>query len=447
MKNAEKIICIILALAMCIGITACSGEDKINTDDFAISLAGKKGETNLFLSYDPEHQEFISDLSLFSANLCDALFREFNTDKNNLCFSPVSVYMALALAAECTGGQTRAQLLDALGMSYEEVKEFTGILYSVCNRSYTGYTATGKEKTVAFSELNNSVWLDGSVGIDKHSADSLAKNYNADIFGVDFGSGEADRVIKQYISDKTHGLIDGDIRMDPLTVCVLLSTLYLKDVWFEGTRTLEKTDKTYEFKNSDGSSSKLRLLMSEYLFGNSYKGENYESFYAETMHGYKLHFMLPDSGSLIGDVFTEDNISKLLSVKSYGGEDEENRQVHYTRVLFPEFEAKFDGDIEKVLEQSLGITDLFSEEKAEFSALSYDYQYNLFCQKVVHKTVLKVDEQGIEGAAITAMALNGSAGPGTYEKIYHDLVIDRAFGFILTDPQGVVLFAGAVNSK
>ena len=68
------------------------------------------------------------------------------------------------------------------------------------------------------------------------------------------------------------------------------------------------------------------------------------------------------------------------------------------------------------------------------------------CAAVIHKCNLTVNARGIEGAAVTAMIKAGAAGPGEYEEVYHDYIVDRAFGFVLTDSYGTVLFSGVVNT-
>ena len=39
-----------------------------------------------------------------------------------------------------------------------------------------------------------------------------------------------------------------------------------------------------------------------------------------------------------------------------------------------------------------------------------------------------------------------SAGPDGWESVYYDLVVDRAFGFIITDRFDTTLFAGVVGN-
>ena len=69
---------------------------------------------------------------------------------------------------------------------------------------------------------------------------------------------------------------------------------------------------------------------------------------------------------------------------------------------------------------------------------------NLFVESIIHQTKLKVDETGIEGAAVTIVVMGDeSAGPIIE---LHDFVINRAFGYLLTDSFGNVLFSGVVNT-
>ena len=68
-----------------------------------------------------------------------------------------------------------------------------------------------------------------------------------------------------------------------------------------------------------------------------------------------------------------------------------------------------------------------------------------WAESVSHVATLTVDKTGIEGAAVTLM-LNGADGPPVYTNVYYDLLVDRAFGFIVTDSYNIPLFTGTVNN-
>ncbi len=444
MKGIKKLVAAILVFAVCFGLCSCSVTG--NVDEYAISLSAEKLSVSYKDSQDEDYQVFLEKLSLFSASLSSALYENYggsDSSDTNLCFSPISVYMMLAMAAESSDGETRAEILNALGMSYEELREHTALLYAFMNRSFTYSSEFSSQKKIsAFEEMHNSLWIDNSVAANMNTVKVLSEDYNADVLSVPFSDGTAKKLIAKYIDEKTHGLIDGNIEFSEDTLFTLLNTFYMKEIWNYTGNALKRTDAEYDFKNTDGSTASVRLLKGYYSQGKVYQGENYQSFYTETDHSFKLHFILPDEGVSLDSVFTEETLSDLLGGFDYMYVDDENRQLHNTRIFFPEFSASFDEDISSVLSEDFGIRDFFSKDNADFSPL---YDGELWCDAVIHRTSITVDEIGIEGAAITAAMLAGSAGPPEYEEVFHDFVVDGAFGFVLTDSYGTVLFSGIVN--
>ena len=96
-----------------------------------------------------------------------------------------------------------------------------------------------------------------------------------------------------------------------------------------------------------------------------------------------------------------------------------------------------------ILKEDFGINKLFDFEECDFSNVTDE---EIACYGVIHKCSLEVNKKGIEGAAVTAMPSAGAAGPlEGYVKVYHDFIVDRAFGFVITDSYGTVLFSGVIN--
>ena len=69
----------------------------------------------------------------------------------------------------------------------------------------------------------------------------------------------------------------------------------------------------------------------------------------------------------------------------------------------------------------------------------------LYISEIIHQTKLKVDETGLEGAAVTIIVAKNESAE-ICENVYLDYIVDRAFGYILTDPNDVMLFSGVVNT-
>ena len=131
-------------------------------------------------------------------------------------------------------------------------------------------------------------------------------------------------------------------------------------------------------------------------------------------------------------------------MEDYKSVDEEAKKEYVTRCLFPEFEASFKQDIKDILEKEMGIKELFSDD-CDFTNITDED--DICCGKVVHQTKLIVDKTGMEGAAVTIVAMGPtSAGPGEYEKVYQDFIIDRDFVFVISDYSGNVVFTGVIKN-
>ena len=435
----KKIISLILVLTMCFAITSCA----VNPENYSLALAAKAMEVKHSDAQQEGYEAFIDKLDAFAAKLTYEVYADSNK-QSNICISPVSVYMALALATECANGETRDEILNAVGVTYDEVKNFTKVLYAFSNREYYYTNMLNNKKILAFEELANSIWVDKNITLKEDGINNLANNFNCDLFSVNFKTSEGEKAINAYIKEKTHGIIDSDIDLSPETLITLINTFYLKEVWNEDGDELKFTDKAYDFKNADGSVKNTKLLQGYYFNGNIYEGEGYTSFYTRTDHGFDIKFILPTDGHTLDEVFTSENIYNINNLGDYGYIDEENKLLHHTRVFFPEYKASFDGDLAEILKNDFGINKLFDFEQCDFSNVTDE---QLACDGVIHKCSIDVNDKGIEGAAVTVMPMAGAAGPlDGYEEVYHDYIVDRAFGFVITDSYGAVLFSGVVNS-
>ena len=435
----KKIISLILILTMCFAISSCA----VNPENYSLALAAKAMEVKHSDAKQEGYEDFIDKLDAFAAKLTYEVYADSNK-QSNICISPVSVYMALALATECANGETRDEILNAVGVTYDEVKNFTKVLYGFSNREYYYTNMLNNKKILAFEELANSIWVDKNITLKEDGINNLANNFNCDLFSVNFKTSEGEKAINAYIKEKTHGIIDSDIDLSPETLITLINTFYLKEVWNEDGDELKFTDKAYDFKNADGSVKNTKLLQGYYFNGNIYEGEGYTSFYTRTDHGFDIKFILPTDGHTLDEVFTSENIYNINNLEDYGYIDEENKLLHHTRVFFPEYKASFDGDLAEILKNDFGINKLFDFEQCDFSNATDE---QLACDGVIHKCSIDVNDKGIEGAAVTVMPMAGAAGPlDGYEEVYHDYIVDRAFGFVITDSYGAVLFSGVVNS-
>lgn len=379
--------------------------------------------------------KIIASANTFAAKLSEAILKDCDLTEN-VAVSPISVYMALAVTAEGSGGKTREQILSVLGVTYEQLHSDFELLYRALN-------ATKKDdngKIVSMLDTNNSIWLDKSLEAQPSTLKTLAEKYFCNARKTDFAfeNALANRAIQKFVKEKTHGLIDQDFNLSTDTVFAIINTLYLKDVWNGFGEELQLTDKTYSFNEKS-----IHLLEGYYREGRAYEADTFTHFYTQTYNGYKLKFLLPKEGRSVKEIFTEENIAKINSLRFYDKVDSANK-YYFTRCLFPEFEASYGEDIVPVLKNTFGDMDLFSPRNCDFSPLTGD-SVSAYCSAILHMTKLKVDRKGIEGAAVTIVVSDATSAPDEHEEIYLDFVLDRSFGYVLTDRYDTILFTGIVD--
>ena len=279
--------------------------------------------------------------------------------------SPVSVFMALSLAAECADGDTRCEILNALGVTYDELKTNSKLLYRELNVEHGGggLLETG---TTGRVDMTNSIWIDENVTVKDDCINSLAQDYYCYSYRTDFAkkTDVANRAIRQFVKKQTKGLIDKKFLFTPETLFTLINTLYLKDVWNSRGDDIAMTGESYSFKERDGENESVKLMMGGYKYGRAYTGVDFTSFYVTTYNGYKIKFILPSEGHEIEDVFTKENIFTANSIENYNAVDEENKIKYYTRCLFPEFKADFDDEVTDVLKEDFNIHSLLISKPA-----------------------------------------------------------------------------------
>jgi len=116
-------------------------------------------------------------------------------------------------------------------------------------------------------------------------------------------------------------------------------------------------------------------------------------------------------------------------------EDMESREV---KLALPKFEFETEYALKETL-VDLGMTDAFNQNSADFSGMTGNR--DLFISDAIHKAFVSVDEKGTEAAAVTAIAMAGSAPPSGPV----DFTANRPFIFLIQDIEtGSILFIGRV---
>ena len=132
MKRTKRIISLLLAIIMCAGLFSCMP----NLKKYVVGYADDKIKITDEIYEDGRFNAFLDKVNKLSLDFHQSI-SSTNAENNNLCLAPSAVYISLAVAAECSAGQTRQEILDALGLTYDELLEFTKYYYALFNKEYT----------------------------------------------------------------------------------------------------------------------------------------------------------------------------------------------------------------------------------------------------------------------------------------------------------------------
>lgn len=348
----------------------------------------------------------------------DKLTQKLLEGRESAVVSPVNIYMALSMLAECTSGTSRKQILDIIGVSsIEELREQSKIIWLYNSRD----DEFGK------SLLGNSVWLSSDMPVKENCVEILKNDHYASTFTGNFASDEYKKALKQWLSDQTCGLLDGfinalDISDD--TRAVLASTLYYKVKWAIQYRETEEG----VFKGTDG---RTDCVFNKKSFTSViYYGDGFTAFHDTLSDGNSMWFFLPDYGKSTEDVIKSDLISFIGSEKT--------GKTYDVTVRMPDFDVDFNESIIDIL-YALGVTDCTISSKADFSELTDD---DIFVNQIIHAARFKADKEGVEGAAFTGIRI--ANGYAVDHKDY-DFTLDKPFVFMVVN-NGVPLFTGTVSN-
>ena len=345
----------------------------------------------------------------------------------NRIFSPVNVYIALAMLAETTDGNSRQQILDLLEAEDIETLRTRGEnIWKLC------YSDDGAVTSI----LADSIWLRDDMDYDPETLKLLAEHYFASSYSGRMGSEEYDKKLQEWLNEQTGGLLKeqaAGIRMSPETVMALASAIYYKAKWqaeFDEGETREDT-----FHGAEGDVSCDFMHSSN--FSEYYWADQFSAAALSLNESGRMWIILPDEGTSLDEILAGEDVFELIGPRQ---EEWENTKYLKVNLALPKFDAASDLDLIAGLKE-LGITDIFHTETADFTPLCPEAD-DLFLSQARHAARVKIDEQGIEAAAYTVMMAAGSAMPPDEEV---DFVVDRPFLFVITSRSGLPLFAGTVN--
>lgn len=374
-----------------------------------------------------------------------------SSEDPNVVLSPLSVSLALSMTYTGAQNTTASEIAAALGFS--EGPDFhegqNALSQQLASRAAEALSAAKRDAEEAGNaapsaddyrlHIVNSIWGEQTYTWETPFLDTLAKSYGAGVYVADFleqPDAERER-INAWVSDETQGkigdllppaTIDGDTRL------VLVNAVHLKMPWakpFDAESTKPGT-----FTRPDGSTVTADFMAKHQSL--AYFEDEHVQLASLPLAGgdVSVTVVLPKAGL---SAF-EDSLDAATWKSAW-----EARRSEYVALSLPKFSFTSASISLESAFQRLGMVQAFDPKTADFYGMCSEPPRGerLFVSDIVHKAMMAIDEDGVEAAAATAVAMAGmtSAPP---EPVA--MVVDQPFMVAIVDePTGAVLFLGHIQ--
>ena len=271
----------------------------------------------------------------------------------NACWSPFSVAGALALAREAARGETRAEL-DALLTDFDPSDALD----------------------VPELAVANTLWADDYLLLNPDF--SLTSSVRRTAFS---DPATVRKLVNTDVAETTRGLIPELLTSPPSpdAAAIIVNALYLKVGWLNPFTAWETADQPFHAPGGDISVPTMKVT---------------EKFRYAHRNGWQTVVLPAASGVDAVILLPDTSLEQPLDPSVFEALNQVNLELSLPKV---DVREKF--HLKGVLER-LGVRRMFARD-ADFSGLSPDER--LFVDEVIHEAVLRVDEEGLEGAAATAI--------------------------------------------
>ncbi len=430
--NAKySVICSALAASMLVG---CAGIGNINPSSHMIVGKDRPAAANEVETKTEQVSKMDADYSVdFNKDLIEFVEKNGFAEENYMV-SPTSLRAAIALAVAGADTDTKEELIHAMG--FENMNEVIG-WYSSVNQIVNDFDKDIKEDIKDFESqkewmpdnakapegqlvMLNSIWnntdLNGKFGKDYMKY--VRKNFGAEAYEV--GSKDITDKVNNWVSEGTNDLIPSISDDMSYVNAALINTLYLKSAWatpFEDYATEYDT-----FTTSKGKHVQKEFMNQQDRFS-FYEDENGKLIVLPLNGGVNAIFVL-------GEI---DDLQDALKKASY----------EEVTVKLPKFEVESSFSNNELVDflQKLGAGLAFTGN-ADFSIMCPERSWTIL--DIIQKTKIKVDEDGLEAAAATAMMMCESAA--IMEDEPKEFIADEPFRFYICggENNSETLFCGQI---
>jgi len=348
--------------------------------------------------------------------------RLLSGSSRNISYSPTSLYMALSIAGTGAKNATQDEIFSVLGTRGKGIDYISGQNKKLFNLLYS-------DNEIKKLKIANSVWLQKNISFKKAFIDNTVNNFYASIFNIDFGDKNSSKLLSNWISENTNGVLSPQISTDKNQIMSILNTIYYKNEWTD--KFDENKTKPDTFYPSDRLNVQCDFMNITYGAHGFIKGEGFTASYLDLKNGDRMLFVLPDKGVSVKSLLsTPQKAATLFQVKN----------MMSGKVIFqiPKFSYGNSLNLNDTL-KGMGIKSAF-EKNADFSGITDGIA---FISNIKQQTHVAINEDGVEAAAFTKIDFAGSAMPKNEAA---EMILNRPFIYAIESSDSRILFIGVVNN-
>lgn len=364
-------------------------------------------------------------LSQFTHRLFNALLANPELRQADIFTSGLNVLLAMIMALGGTqpGSACEAELRAALCIGATPEDE---VVSTTAALAHALSTADPDSVTISIA---NSVW---SRGILPTFVDKMQRDLHAQAFEL----GDSEKPINAWCEEHTAGMIKKIIAsVSPDTIAILISAIYFKGAW---QRVFDRENTTMmSFTTLSGETVPCNMMRMSIPNDAPYCRYGVIGGLARALElsygtgAIRTLLVLPNDPG-------EAALDATWAAMSATGELDYNTLTSNMRkslvdLCLPRFSSEFGTDLVTTF-KGLGVVGVF--EANGMSQISPDARIS----HIIHKAVLRVNEEGAEAAAVTAVEVTNEC-----MQIEIPFYVDRPFYYIIGDTEtGAVLFLGRI---
>ena len=366
-------------------------------------------------------QEVVNANNKFAFDLYSELDK---SEQGNIFYSPYSISAALAMTYEGAKGQTADEMKSVFHFPESNIlRPNFAAIYNEINK---------KDKPYKLS-TGNALWAQQDYKFLDEYLSTVEKYYGGKAANLDFAreTEKSRQTINTFIEEQTNNKIKDLIPqgvLDASTRLVLTNAIYFKGTW------------TWEFDKSDTSEQDFKTTPTNVVKTPMMYMKNDKAKFNYADVGDLQILELPYKGEEISMLIllptdNLDTIELSLTAEKLEEWKSQMKEDKLDAIYLPKFEFDTKYFMKETLSK-MGMPTAFGN--ADFSGM--DGTKSLFIDAVIHQAFVKVDEEGTEAAAATAVIMAESAA--MQRKIFR---ADHPFIFIIQEREtGNILFLGRV---